>query len=694
MRPPFLFPIFSEISSINGVGDKYSKLLSNLLDGNKIVNLLWHLPYSIVDRHIIPQLSSAKIGEVCTFNVKITAHIAPKNRKQPYQVICQDETGEITLCFFKVYESSIAKNLPIGENRIISGKVEYFNNSLQMNHPDYIVDPNAKVSIPTIEPIYPLTAGISNKFICRLAKTALERVPTMLEWMDARHRQSLNLPSFNQAILAVHNPQTPADLLPSSPARTRLAYDEMLANQLALALVRQKVKNQNGRKIAGNGLLRKKVLDNFAFKLTNAQEKVLKEIFADQAAEFRMMRLLQGDVGSGKTIVALLTMLNAVECGSQAAIMAPTEILARQHFESISNLCNEMGIRTEILTGRNKGKAREKIITDLKNGKIDIIIGTHALFVEDVTFNDLACVIIDEQHRFGVHQRLNLSNKGNSADILVMTATPIPRTLILTAFGDMEYSKIDQLPEGRKPVDTRVMPLTKTDSIIAALQSKIENGEQAYWVCPLVEESEKVDLAAVKNRFEMLQKTFGKDIGIVHGKMKEKQKDEVMERFRRGDIKILVATTVIEVGVNVEEATVIIIEHAERFGLAQLHQLRGRVKRGNKPASCILLYGYPLGENSRARLNIMRDTQDGFIIAEEDLKLRGGGEILGTKQSGFAQFRLADISVHQNLLITANKDAQMIIQSDPELTTPRGQYLRSLLYLFERDNAIKTYLAG
>ena len=407
-----------------------------------------------------------------------------------------------------------------------------------------------------------------------------------------------------------------------------------------------------------------------------------------------MLRLLQGDVGSGKTIVALLTMLNAVECGTQAAIMAPTEILAKQHFDTIAPLLEEIGLKAALLTGRIKGKARTQLLEELKEGKINILIGTHALFVEDVTFADLACVIIDEQHRFGVHQRLNLSDKGSRADVLVMTATPIPRTLILTAFGDMEYSKIDQLPEGRKPVDTRVMPLTKIDEIIPAVKRKTENDERVYWVCPLVEESEKIDLAAAENRFEILQKTFGDKVGLVHGKMKEKEKDAVMERFKNGEIKLLVATTVIEVGVNVPEATVMIVEHAERFGLAQLHQLRGRVKRGVKPAVCILLYGYPLGETSRARLNVMRDTEDGFLIAEEDLKLRGGGEILGTRQSGAEQFRLAEMPEHQNLLITANKDARMIIAADPDLASPRGQALRTLLYLFERDGAVKTYLAG
>ena len=692
MRPPILFPLFASITSISGIGDKSAKLLSNL-GINKVADVLWHLPYSLLRRNLQPSLQTAQLGEINTFAVTITEHIPPRRKSQPYRVLCSDEYGnQIVLCFFKVYPNSIVKNLPIGAKRFISGKVESYNDMLQMNHPDYICEHIN--NIPQLEPVYGLTAGITNKMINRLSAQALQRLPILPEWQDNEFLKQHHFPSFNQAINAVHHPQNFDDLLPTSDARTRLAYDELLANQLALAIVRQKIKKQKGRKIAGNGLLRRKIIDALPFKLTSAQENVLKEIFADQASENRMLRLLQGDVGSGKTIVALLTMLNAVECGFQAAIMAPTEILAKQHLETIAPLCENIGLRAELLIGKVKGKARTKIISDLAEGKIDILIGTHALFVDDVIFKDLACVIIDEQHRFGVHQRLNLSNKGNSADILVMTATPIPRSLVLTAFGDMEYSKIDQLPAGRKPIDTRVMPLTKIDDITAALQKQISAGRRAYWVCPLVEESEKIDLAAAEKRFELLQNIFGDKVGLIHGKMKEKQKDEIMERFKNGEINLLVATTVIEVGVNVPEATIMIIEHAERFGLAQLHQLRGRVKRGNAAASCLLLYGYPISSTARSRLQIMKETEDGFLIAEEDLKLRGSGEILGTRQSGFVNFRLADMSVHQHLLITASQDAKLILNQDADLQTPRGQALRILLYLFERDDAVKTYLAG
>lgn len=693
MRPEILFPLFMKTTALNGLGEKSAKLLEKLT-GDKIADMLWHLPSGIVDRSYRPKLAQAVPGNICTLRVKIVEHAAPAKKSQPYKVIAEDETGQIIISFFKAYPDSIQKNLPVGEIRIISGKVEKFNNSLQMSHPDYIVREQDEKNIPLIETVYPLTAGISNKMLNKWIKQALARVPAFDEWLDENFKKAQNFPSFTEALQKAHNPQNLNDLDLNTVERRRLAYDELLANQLALAIVRQKVKKQSGREIKGNGLLRKKILDILPFKLTAAQEKVLEEIFKDQAAPFRMLRLLQGDVGSGKTIVAFMTMLNAVECGAQAAIMAPTEILAKQHMETIAPLCEAIGIRAELLTGKVKGKTRKQILENLASGETDILIGTHALFQEDVAFKDLACAIVDEQHRFGVHQRLNLSNKGNKADILVMTATPIPRTLVLTAYGDMEYSKIDQVPEGRKPVDTRVMPIDRLSEVVGGIKRKIDSGCRAYWVCPLVEESEKIDLAAAEERFASLQKIFGKDVGLVHGKMKEAEKDAVMEKFKKGEIKLLVATTVIEVGVNVPEATVMVVEHAERFGLAQLHQLRGRIKRGFQASTCILLYSYPLSEHSRSRLNIMKETEDGFLIAEEDLNLRGGGEILGTRQSGFTEFRLADLSVHKNLLLTASRDAKMILGLDPDLQTPRGKALRVLMYLFERDDAVKTYIAG
>lgn len=694
MRPEILYPLFSSISTVKGIGERSFKPTAALVGGDRIADMLWHLPSNLVDRRYSPRLRDVIPGKICTVRVRVLEHIAPKTSRQPYKVICEDGSGALTLVFFKVYADSINRNLPVGSERIISGRIENSGFGLQMSHPDYIIPPEKLADIPPIETVYPLTAGISNKMLSRWINQAIARVPQLPEWQDGEFLRRQEWGSFREALFKAHHPETPEDLSPLSPARKRLAYDELLANQAALAIVRQKVKKQSGRVIKGNGLLRKKVLESLPFSLTEAQERVLREIAADQAAPFRMLRLLQGDVGSGKTMVAFLTMLNAVECGAQAAIMAPTEILAKQHLETIQPLCEDIGLRAELLCGRVKGRQRSQILSDLEGGKIDILIGTHALFQDEVKFKDLACVVVDEQHRFGVHQRLGLSAKGNLADVLVMTATPIPRTLVLTAYGDMEYSKIDQVPAGRKPVDTRVLPVSKISEVVAALKRKIDSGCRAYWVCPLVEESEKIDLAAAEERFAALQQIFGQDIGLVHGKMKEKDKDAVMERFKSGEIKLLVATTVIEVGVNVPEATLMVIEHAERFGLAQLHQLRGRIKRGFEASTCILMYAYPLSQTSRERLDIMRKTEDGFLIAEKDLELRGGGEILGTRQSGFNEFRIADASLHRDLLETANRDAKLILETDPELKTPRGQALRVLLYLFERDDAVKTYISG
>ncbi len=693
MRPQVLFPLFTDVASLKGVGANYEKLIKKLC-GDKVVDLLWHLPYSMIDRTYQPKIAFAQDGKIASIKVKVIEHIEPQSKKQPYKVLVEDSSGEMALIFFKVYKDSIKKNLPVGEMRLISGKVESFNGLKQMTHPDYIVKLEDAAKVIGFEPVYPLTAGVSNKMLHKLIYQALQRVQDYPEWLEANFKAQKGLMNFREALIAAHFPKKLQDTEALSPSHIRLAYDELLANQLALALVRQKVKKQAGRVLKGDGNLRQKILSLLAFDLTDAQKRVLTEIYADMEAPFRMLRLLQGDVGSGKTIVALLSMLNAVECGAQAAIMAPTEILAKQHLETMLELCSKIGIRCELLTGRIKGKARQKILDDLKEGKINILIGTHALFVDNVEFQDLAFVVVDEQHRFGVQQRLSLSNKGKQTDILVMTATPIPRTLVLTAYGDMEYSKIDEVPKGRKPVETSVLPLSKLNGVVEALARKLEQGCRAYWVCPLVEESEKIDLAAAEERFESLKKIFGDKVGLVHGKMKEAEKDAVMERFKKGEISLLVATTVIEVGVNVPEATIMIIEHAERFGLAQLHQLRGRIKRGFQASNCILMYGYPLSETSHARLNIMKETEDGFLIAEKDLELRGGGEILGNRQSGFSEFKIADLSVHKDLLYTANKDAKMIVAQDAALASPRGQALKILLYLFEQDDAVRTYLAG
>ena len=693
MRPNILYPLFAPIDTLTGIGKRYCTLISNLC-GNKVIDLLWHLPSGFIDRRCNVPLAQATDGKIWTGKVRVIEHAAPKTRKQPYRIAVEDDSDQLTLVFFKIFGDSLTKQFPVGAEKIISGKIEIFNGLRQMSHPDYAVDALRSEQMPLIETVYPLTAGVTNKMLNKQISQALERVPTLPEWLDEHYLAQQKWPAFKQALWAVHHPQNFADIESNAPARRRLAYDELLANQLSLAIVRGRMKIQKGRSLANSGKLKAKLQAIMPFKLTKAQERVIAEIESDLFSDYRMSRLLQGDVGSGKTIVALMTMLDAVECGFQAAIMAPTEILAQQHAATISELCAAIGVKTALLTSNVKGKSRKLLLDRLAAGEIDIIIGTHALFTEDVTFKDLAYVVVDEQHRFGVKQRLNLSQKGNLCDVLVMTATPIPRTLVLTQFGDMEYSKIDELPAGRKPVTTTVMPLSKISNVTAALLRKLGSGTQAYWVCPLVEESEKIDLSAATERFETLQKIFGDAVGLVHGKMKEAEKNAVMEQFKQGKIKLLVSTTVIEVGVNVPNATIMIVEHAERFGLAQLHQLRGRIKRGYEAGSCILMYGYPLSAVSRERLNTMKATEDGFLIAEEDLKLRGGGEVLGTRQSGFSNFRIADLSMHTDLLLTASKDAALALRRDPNLQSPRGQALRTLLYLFEQDEMIRTYKAG
>lgn len=693
MRPSILYPLFSSIDSLKGVGAKYQKLLKNLC-GTKVIDLLFHLPYNVVDRTYTSYLSNAINNKIWTGVVIITEHAPPQTKKHPYRVYCTDGTRELVLVFFKVYENSIERNYPVGEKRAISGKLEYFNGVWQMTHPDFVLPENKLKDILGLEAVYPLTAGITNKMISKIIKDALSRMPNFSEWQSTEKLYDLEYISFNDAIKKVHFPKSIDELSPNSIARRRLAYDELLSNQLALAFIRKKVNEQQGRSFVEKTDLYQKIIATLPFLLTNAQQRVLDEISKDQQKPYKMLRLLQGDVGSGKTIVAFLSMLKVIDNNAQTALMAPTEILAKQHFETIRELCKDTNIKVELLTGKLRPKQKKEIYDKLANGEINILIGTHALFTEAVVFKDLGYVVIDEQHRFGVNQRLSLSSKGKMCDVLVMTATPIPRSLLLTAYGDMDYSKIDELPQGRKPTKTVVMNVDKIPDVISRLKTKLAEQTRAYWVCPLVEESEKQDLAAATERFEMLKKYFGNKVALIHGKMKEKEKNDVMQEFKNGTKTILVATTVIEVGINVPEATVMIIEHAERFGLAQLHQLRGRIKRGLNEGVCMLMYSYPISNISKERLNIMKQTEDGFYIAEKDLELRGGGEILGTRQSGFTEFRLADMAYHQDLLIKARDDVIEILKNDPKLETKRGKELKVLLYLFEQNEAVKTYLAG
>ena len=693
MRPEILNPLFCSIDTLKGIGAKYAKLVANLIGGDKIVHLLWHLPDHVVDRSYRCALKDVEAGRIWTGVVTVTQHLEPKTKKQPYRVICDDESGDITLNFFKYYGNSLQKQLPVGQKRLISGKTEWFNGQLQMSHPDYILDENAFDGLNDVEPVYPLSLGVTNKMMLWYVAQSLQKVPHFKEWCDENFIKQNGFCSFNEALHRVHHPLSEVDLNPNAMCEQRLAYDELLANQLSLALAREKQKKKIGRVVKGDGRLRQKLQDVLGFELTNAQKRVLSDIYQDQQAPYQGLRLVQGDVGCGKTVVAMFAMLNAIESGVQAAIMAPTEILAKQHASTIEAWAQKIGIKAALLTSKIKGKKRAEILNDLCLGKIDILIGTHALFTDEVVFKDLAFIVVDEQHRFGVEQRLKLGQKGNGADIVVMTATPIPRTLVLTRYGDMDYSKIDELPKGRQGVETSVLPISKMEDVVRALKRKIDAGARAYWVCPLIEESAKTDIAAAVKRFEYLSDIFKDEVGLVHGQMSEAEKDAVMNRFQKGEIKILVATTVIEVGINVVEATVMIVEQAERFGLSQLHQLRGRVKRGFEKGNCLLLYGARLSQTAHERLNVMKTSEDGFLIAQKDLELRGGGEILGTKQSGFEEFKLARLEFHKDLLYTAYKDAQMILATDPSLSSERGQALRTLLYLFEKDKDFKTYKA-
>ncbi len=692
MRPSVLNPLFADISALPGIGPKVAALVAKAA-GPRIVDVLFTLPAGVVDRSARVKIADAPFGALATLEVRVDKHEPQRARKHPYRVICSDETGFLTLVFFHARADYLRRALPEGERRLISGKIEEYGGARQMPHPDHIVDPDRADALPLFEPVYPLTTGLPASVMRKAAAAALARAPTLPEWQDRAWLAERNWPTWRNAAAEAHAPKSADALSPISPARARLAYDELLANQLALILIRRARIKAPGRAIRGDGSLRRKAEKALPFSLTAAQSAALAEILADMAASSRMVRLLQGDVGSGKTVVALLAMLNAVEFGAQAAMMAPTELLARQHFDTLEPLCAAAGVKLVLLTGRDKGAARSAKLRDI-GGLAQIVVGTHALFQEEIAFRDLALVVVDEQHRFGVHQRLALSAKGPRPDMLVLTATPIPRSLALTAYGDMDLSAIREKPPGRRPIATRAVPLDRLDEVVAAVKRASELGEQVYWICPLVEESELVPATAAEDRFAAMLPVFGDRVGIVHGRMSVAEKDAVMERFRNGALALLIATTVVEVGVDVPGATVIVVEHAERFGLAQLHQLRGRVGRGSKPSTCILLYQGPLGETAAARLKILRETEDGFRIAEEDLRLRGPGDALGAAQSGFPDFRLADALVHGDLLAAARDDAKLIVEKDPELKSPRGEALRSLLYLFSRDDAVRLIRSG
>lgn len=700
MRPDVLAPFFGRVAALPGVGPKTAKLFDRLLARSgaeaRVVDLLFHLPANVIDRSVRPTIADAPLETMVVLRARVIEHRQPQGRytKSPYRVLVEDSTGDIELVFFLANPDWIVRSLPIGETRWISGRIELYDGRRQMVHPDRVLDDAGFARLPTFEPVYALTEGLQSRYVIRATDEALRLPPSLPEWQDSSVLAANGLPTFADALQIAHRPDSAKALSPQHPARQRLALDELLATQLALRLVRTRMRRLAGRENSGDGRLSRLIEAAVPFALTRAQKRALAEIRADMASDTRMLRLLQGDVGSGKTIVAALAMASVVECGRQTALMAPTEILARQHFERLEPLLGAAGIRTALLTGRLKASARTALHEAIATGQIDVIIGTHALVQSDLEFRDLGLAVVDEQHRFGVQQRLALGAKGAAVDILVMTATPIPRTLALTAFGDMDSSVLDEKPPGRQPIATRALPVSRIGEIVAGLQRALTQGARAYWICPLVEENEDLDLAAVEARAADLRHYFGDAVGLVHGRMKGPEKDAAMESFRKGETRILVATTVIEVGVDVPEATIMVIEHAERFGLAQLHQLRGRVGRGSGESSCLLLYKGPLGEMAKARLLALRQTEDGFRIAEDDLRLRGEGEILGTRQAGLPGFRLADLTAHARLLAIARDDAELILRRDPDLSGPRGAALRTLLYLFERDEAIRLLRAG
>jgi ATP-dependent DNA helicase RecG len=693
MRPAILNSLFG--TKLDGIGPKLKKPLGRLLERPepRVIDVLFHLPYSVIDRRARPKLKDVVPDTIATVEVTIAAH-RPGRGRAPHRILAEDDTHTLEIVYFNVPADRLEKMYPLGEKRWVSGKIALYDGRLQMVHPDRVVDEAGLKNLPEIDPVYSLTEGLNAGNLRRAAAGALKLVPDLPEWLDPAFRTQRGFASFGESLKRAHAPLEPGDVAPESQFRARLAYDELLAHQLSLALVRGAIRREPGRPSKGDGRLRAKIEAALPFSLTNSQRQAVEEIGADLSSDRRMLRLLQGDVGSGKTLVALMAAAHVIEAGRQAAIMAPTEILARQHYERIAPLAEAAGIKLAILTGRERGAARDELLDALLAGRIDLLVGTHALFQEGVEFRDLALAVVDEQHRFGVHERLALARKSEAADLLVMTATPIPRTLVLTFFGDMEVSELREKPAGRTPVDTRTVSLERGGEVVEAVGRAIAAGARAYWICPLIEESEEVDFAAAEARYEALRAEFGDAVGLMHGRMKGPERDEAMARFARGGTRVLVATTVVEVGVDVPEATIMVIEHAERFGLAQLHQLRGRVGRGPGQSTCLLLYKAPLGDAARRRLATLRETDDGFRIAEEDLALRGEGEVLGTRQSGMPGFRIARPELHRDLLEAARKDAALVLQRDPALSSERAKALLVLLYLFEREEAVKLIEAG
>ena len=693
-RPEVLFPLFGALTALDGIGPKTAQILAQA-GTEKPRDLLLTLPLSGVDRQRRDSVQGVVAPAVATVEVEVGHHMPPRSKGRPYRVEVTDALTTFQLVFFHARGDYLQRLLPTGQRRVVSGKVEMFDGIAQIVHPDHVLPVAEAGQIPPFEPVYPLHAGVTQKLMWRASRDALSLAPDLPEWIDAGLMKKEGWPGWKDALVAAHTPGSHAELAPEHPARQRLAYDELLAHQVTLALARAASRRAKGIASPGTGELQDKVRAALPYQPTGAQTRAIAEIAADLAAPLRMNRLLQGDVGAGKTLVALMALLCVVEAGGQGVMMAPTEILARQHLEGLQPLAAAAGVRLEILTGRDKGGARSEKLAALADGRIDILVGTHAVFQKDVGFADLRLAVIDEQHRFGVAQRMELGAKGAAVDVLVMTATPIPRSLALAQYGDMDVSVLDEKPPGRTPVQTALVSTARIDEVVAKLQSAVADGRQAYWVCPLVEESEVVDMTAAEERFKRLRAAFGEGVvGLVHGQMPPGDKDAAMALFVAGETKVLVATTVIEVGVNVPNASIMVIERAESFGLAQLHQLRGRVGRGAAASTCLLLYQAPLNDTGRRRLEILRETEDGFRISEEDLAMRGAGDVIGTAQSGIPRFRIADLERQAGLMALAQSDARKFLQGDPTLASERGAAIRALLWLMEQDKAIRLISVG
>ena len=693
-RPEILFPLFADLETLPGVGPKSGKAFEALGVGRPR-DLLFTLPHTGVDRRKRASVQGADLPGVVTVEVTVGRHVPPQGRGRPYRIMVEDAQVAFQLVFFHARDDYLARILPTGARRVVSGRVELFDGIAQMVHPEHVLPPEEAGDMPDFEPVYPLTQGITQKVMTKAVAAALSRAPDLSEWIDPGQKAKAGWPDWHAAVSAAHAPKDLAGLAPGHPARERLAYDEFLAHQLTLALARAHRRRGKGRASAGDGHLRKRVLAALPYAPTGAQERAIAGIAADMAAETRMNRLLQGDVGAGKTLVAFMALLIAVEAGGQGVMMAPTEILARQHMAGLAPMAEAAGVTVALLTGRDKGWAREAKLAALARGEIQVLVGTHAVFQKDVEFADLRLAVVDEQHRFGVRQRLELGRKGAQADVLVMTATPIPRSLALAQYGDMEVSVLDEKPPGRKPIKTALINMGRMDEVVGHLRGAIAEGRQAYWVCPLVDESEVSDLSSAEERFRALRASLGEGrVGLVHGQMPPEEKDAAMARFQRGETGVLVATTVIEVGVDVPNASIMVIERAESFGLAQLHQLRGRVGRGEAQSTCLLMYQSPLSEGGQQRLETMRETEDGFRISEVDLEMRGAGDVIGTAQSGVPRFRVADLETQTALMAVAQSDARKLLSDDVELTSERGRAARILLWLMEQDQSIRLIKVG